>query len=419
VRDDRPLRMVTVYGDPPAGFLAPGGGINVFVSGVADALATAGEHVDVFSPRYPGAPPGRVDLVMHGVELGVDEMTKAWIARHMERLVERAAPWVPELARSRAVYTHYWLSGRLWSRLREEHEALRAIRWVHSFHSFGRVRARHAVDEDVVERVAWEERIIAECDVVIVNSEAERRDLLELHKSNPRGVVVVPGGYRPAQFSPGAGPYLRRRVAAPAGCAIVLFVGRLEHRKGFMAFLEVARQLRLDERFFFVLVGGRDGCSYERFGHDEASQFVADHGLARVALLPAVPHHELHLVLRSARYILLPSSYEPFGLTALEAQACGCIPIAFPVGGLTATVANGYTGMMASGPDAMVDCLCGFEDDPQRLARFQQRAPEWVRRRFSWDALVPQFRAAMLSPARDVPGALSEDWGPDRRAAVR
>ena len=396
--DDRPLCMVTAYGDPPRGFLAPGGGINVFVSGLTDALASAGHRVDVFSPHYPEAAAARVDLPMHLIDLGVEEMTKVWIGRHMDRLVERASCRVGELARSRVVYTHYWLSGRLWSRLREEHEIARATRWVHSFHSFGRVRARYASDDDVTERVAWEERIIDECDCVIVNSEAERLDLTDLHEAAPRRVAVVPGGYRRSQFCPEQSHYLRRRLAVPEECSLVVFVGRLEHRKGFMLFLEVARRLRRDDRFFFVLIGGREGFSYEQAGRGAATNFVADHGLNRVALLPAVSHDELHHVLQSATYILLPSVYEPFGLTALEAQACGCIPIASRVGGLTATVSDGHTGVLtASDPDAMADCLCAFEDDPDRRARFQRSAPAWVRDSFSWDALVPRFLEVLVA----------------------
>jgi D-inositol-3-phosphate glycosyltransferase len=398
VVDDRPLRMVTAYGDPPGGFLAPGGGINVFVSGLMDAFAAHGQAVDLFSPCYPGAPPRRRDLLLHQVDLGVEEMTKRWIARHMDRLVDHAAAWTDELAGSRAVYTHYWLSGRLWSVLRQRHTAVRATRWVHSFHSFGRVRALHAVDDHVEERVAWEERIIEECDCVIVNSEAERSDLLEHYESMPRRVATVAGGYSSAQFRPGSSGYLRQRIAAPAASALVVFIGRLENRKGFMVFLEVARRLQGDDRFFFVLVGGRNGFAYERAGHVAATRFVSEHRLDRVAFLPAVAHEALHLVLRSARYILIPSAYEPFGLTALEAQACGCIPIACRVGGLTATVSDGQTGFLtASDPDAMADCLRALEDDPERRAGFERRASDWVREHFSWDVLAPDFMEAIVA----------------------
>ena len=376
----------------------------MFAHGLARALARTGRRVDEVSLAWPGQEPvvaerdpdvGRLLL-----DLGVTSMTKRSIAAQLEHFAECTGPWVEELGASQVLYSHYWLSGAYWALAREEFPRLARVHWAHSFHSLGRVRTRFADDPDAALRIGWEERTIAEADAIIVNSEAEAADLRNLYEAVPRRLTIVPGGCSTSPWNRPRGDELRRRLGL-GDAAIVLYVGRLEARKGYRIFLEVARALRDDARFTFVLVGGRAILPYEDRGRREAEAFIARERLENVALLPAVPHAELPAIYRSADAIVLPSLYEPFGLTAIEAQASGCIPIASAVGGLTATVADGRTGFLTE-PDAaaIAERLTWLADDPVLQARLREEGVRWATERFSWDRLAPRYLAA-LRPIRE------------------
>lgn len=82
---------------------------------------------------------------------------------------------------------------------------------------------------------------------------------------------------------------------------IGLFVGRAEYAKGFDVLLEIARSMR---DITFVVVGSRV------------------HGPPNVKALGRIPHSDMPLCYASADFLLLPSRYEGFNLSILEALAC-------------------------------------------------------------------------------------------------
>ncbi len=93
----------------------------------------------------------------------------------------------------------------------------------------------------------------------------------------------------------------REKLGLPSDATIGLFVGRAEYAKGFDVFLEVARSMR---EFLFVFVG--------RCSHVEPN----------VQVLENVPHSKMPWVYASADFFTLPSRYEGFNLSILEALAC-------------------------------------------------------------------------------------------------
>jgi glycosyltransferase involved in cell wall biosynthesis len=154
---------------------------------------------------------------------------------------------------------------------------------------------------------------------VIAVSESTRQDLIRHYSIPPDKITVVHEAaaphFRPA--SPEAIATVRARHGLPEG--FILTVGTIEPRKNLSRLLDALQCLRqrgLDTRL--VVVGSR-GWLYEGF-----FRRLEELQLGDAVLLPGyVPDADLPAVYSAARVFVLPSLYEGFGLSVLEAMACG------------------------------------------------------------------------------------------------
>jgi glycosyltransferase involved in cell wall biosynthesis len=92
---------------------------------------------------------------------------------------------------------------------------------------------------------------------------------------------------------------------------------------------------------------------------------------------------------------LLPSLQESFGLSALEAMACGVPVVASNVGGLPEVVVDGVTGFLhpPSDVERMADSAIQILSDPALHARLAAEGVRLAMERFSADRIVPQYAA--------------------------
>ena len=117
----------------------------------------------------------------------------------------------------------------------------------------------------------------------------------------------------------------------------VLFVGRLCAEKGILQLLSAWRQLR---KVPLVVVG--DGPL-----RDHAERYVAQNGIQNVTFTGALPAAETMAWMKLARFLVCPSVfYETFGMTVLEAAACGVATVGSRSGAIPELVEEGKTGLL-------------------------------------------------------------------------
>ena len=103
-----------------------------------------------------------------------------------------------------------------------------------------------------------------------------------------------------------------------------------------------------------------------------------------------MPRADVPAWVRSADVVLAVPWYEPFGITPLEAMACGRPVVATAVGGLQDSVVDGVTGDLVPprDPDALGKALAALLADDERRAAYGAAGVRRARARYRWSRVV-------------------------------
>lgn len=348
-----------------------------------EAIANAGYRV-VYVPAGPAAP------------LPEDELLPLMgpFARYLHTRWSADRPTV--------VHAHFWMSG-----LATQLAARRlGCPTVQTFHTLGVLERRHDNAASPPDRIRIEEllargagRIIAPC----------TDEVIDIARMGPRRthVSVVPYGVDPDLFSPNG--YAARKGARRR----IVTGGRLVPHKGFDVAISALTDLPDVE---LVIAGGpRDG-TLRTDPEARRLRTLADTlGVSdRVALCGNLARERMPTLLRSADAVVCTPWYEPFGIVALEAMACGVPVVAAAVGGLLDTVVHGVTGVLVPPRDPVAlaaELRRLFSDEPTRAA-LGAAGRERASARYSWDRIAAdtarayqRLTAAPAEPAALEPGS--------------
>ena len=190
---------------------------------------------------------------------------------------------------------------------------------------------------------------------------------------------------------------------------IILYVGRVEERKGVHVLLEAfERTISVQAPTARLLIVGPH--SYWNAAPTPYYRDVMARAEAhpRIELRgPTYVDDELAAVYRQATIGVVPSIFpEALGLTSLEAQASGLPVVVSDAGGLPETVAAGTSGLVVAHRDATQLAAAILEllaDEPRRRT-MAAAARAWAMATFSWDVIASQLES-IYTEALAAPGA--------------
>lgn len=382
---------------------ADSGGQNVYVAQIARHLAAAGCEVDILTRRDHADLPSAV-LSADGVRVvhvpagPAAPVRKEDLLPHMKAFADYALAYV---RRRRGAYDLVHANFFMSALVAVEIKRATGIPFVVTFHALGRVRRMHQREADAFpeQRLAVEDRAVAESDRIVAECPQDEQDLVSLYQADPRKIVTIPCGFDPAEFRPLDQAEARARLGLPREGAIILQLGRMVPRKGIDNVIRGLARLRatrgIEAR---LLVVGGEARTPDPVSTPEIARLhgiACEEGVAdAVTFVGSRGRQELCDYYNAADVFVSTPWYEPFGITPLEAMACGTPVIGSAVGGIKTTVLDGETGFLVppNDPEALATRLGAILDHPHRRLELGQRAIRHVKENYTWRSVARSMR---------------------------
>ncbi|MCY4114629.1 MAG: glycosyltransferase family 4 protein [Chloroflexi bacterium] len=275
------------------------------------------------------------------------------------------------------------------------------------FHVHSTERGRQPVASSPIVQ-SWELTLGHEAAAVVTVSQAMREDLVAHGWPDDR-VHAVWNGVDTHLYHPRApgGPDVRARYDIPAAAPVALFIGRLAEVKGVRQLAAAWGSVASQRAGAWLVVLGSGELEHElreTFAHAEGGDRV-------VMRTEFVDERERIAHYAASDVVVLPSTYEPFGLVAAEAMACGkpaVVGAQGVVGFREQVVAGGseQTGLHVNGadPDDIAWGLAHALEDRDRLAAWGKNARTRAASTFTWQssaaATVAVYQSAIEAHAQ-------------------
>lgn len=375
------------------------GGLQTAVRELAHALQARGDDVTVITQRHPRSlagneivdgirvrraffmmprwadvQRGRIDLVLGGVVFF--PLTCIWLVLYL---------WRNDGA---VVNLHFVGAPALFVALAQQMLGFRLIVSLHGNDVAG------LAEQGGFQRWVFE-YTLARATVVTAPSRALADRAAALIPAVRERLAIVPNGVKECEGKSNAS-----RPSWLPGAEFLLAVSRLERVKGMDVLVEavaVARERGM--RVPLVIIGdGMEAAALRQLAKKRAP--------SQIHFVGAQSHGAALEAMRMARLVIVPSRNESFGLTALEALACGKAVIASQVGGLPDIVREGETGWLVppENATALADAIISALNQPGLCSEYGERGQAMARSEYSWTAIAARYSqlyAESTDAARD------------------
>lgn len=406
------ILMMSLHGyvaaEPELGKPDTGGQV-VYVLELAKQFSRLGYTVDLITRRFEDQPEFdevndyfRIWRIPFG---GREFIRKEDMHDHLDEFVTNCLLAVRNRGRQYGVvYSHYWDAGWAGQKVADELNILH----VHTPHSLGWWKRHNMAGEiglseaEMEQRYRFKERIRKEfliyrnCDHIIATTEPQQELLQAQYDVLERHVTVVPPGMDENRFLP-VRQEEKQRLQEECGMRPndVLAVGRMAANKGHDLLIQSLPTLLelVPEARLVAAVGGEDSVQDEA-GIAELRSLAEELGVAdKIEWRGYIPDEDLPDYYRAATVFALSSRYEPFGMVAIEAMACGTPAVITVHGGLTEIVRFG-THVLYADPNRPLEygtMLALPMLYPGLYEELSVEGSRFARRNFGWTGIAKRI----------------------------
>jgi glycosyltransferase involved in cell wall biosynthesis len=221
----------------------------------------------------------------------------------------------------------------------------------------------------------WQHR---RASAVLLSTPAALNNVSEPERMNDK-LFILPPGVNAEQFAPDT----RSRVSEPT----ILFLANVTARKGIYSLLEAFGLLvtKIPEARLIIAGDGPDVPAVKELVGRSSWQ-------SRVEFYGRIHHSEVPAIMNRCSVYCLPSHGEPFGMTAIEAMACGKPLVVTNAGGLAYMVSNsGGRRVEVGNSNALSDALEELLSNPglcEQMGRYNRTVVETT---YAWPAVATRL----------------------------
>jgi glycosyltransferase involved in cell wall biosynthesis len=183
----------------------------------------------------------------------------------------------------------------------------------------------------------------------------------------------------------------------------VLFVGRLEERKGVHYIVDAIPDVvsrNKNVHFYFLGADTNTGPCGSSVLDELKRRLAATNQMGAVTFIPVVAHVKVPEYMRSADICLVPSLYDNSPFTCIEAMASGKPVIGSDAGGTPEYVIDGKVGLIVPARDAkaLAGAILELANDTEKRLRFGAAARQWAESQYAREIIAAEtlevYRAA-------------------------
>ncbi|TWR31540.1 glycosyltransferase family 1 protein [Mucilaginibacter pallidiroseus] len=376
------------------------GGQNVYVAQLAKHLANDGYLVDVFTRRESVSQKDIVNWLpgVRVIHIGAgpaDVIAKEELLQYMDEFKSNMLRFINEQRFDYSlVHANFFMSALVAMGIKQ----VLGIPFVVTFHALGYVRRAHQGGNDnfPMERLAIETEAVKQADYIIAECPQDKTDLMELYNAPSEKITIIPCGFSATEFKPMDKQAARKLLGLPQHEQIILQLGRMVPRKGVDNVIRALGYLKAAGQTIKLLIVGGECEELEEGTCPEYARLLTiarEHNVVDNIIFAGRKNRDKLKFYYSAADIFITTPwYEPFGITPLEAMACGTPVIGSNVGGIKYSVADGQTGALVDphNPKMLADKVAELFEDPALLEQMGENAIKRVNSQFTWAKVSSQ-----------------------------
>ena len=304
-----------------------------------------------------------------------------WIMQLNFNMISKATELINKEGGFDVIHAHDWLVTYAAKTIKNAY-GIPIVATIHATES-GRNSGIHDETQRYINDTEW--LLTYEATEVIVNSNYMKNEIQRLFGLPFDKINVIPNGVNLSNFTGIERDYDFRRQYAMDNEKIILYVGRLVYEKGVQHLISAMPKILSNYHDAKLIIAGRGGMM------DELKAQVTNMGLGnKVYFTGYLDSKKVQKMYKCADVAVFPSTYEPFGIVALEAMLAGVPTVVSDVGGLGEIVAHGVDGMKsyAGNPNSIADSVLALLKDHQLAANVSKKAKVKVKDQFNWEKIA-------------------------------
>ena len=379
------------------------GGQVVYVIELAKHLAKRNIEVDIYTRWFEDR--AKIENIVENVRIiripcgSPHFIEKERLFEHLPEFIDNMERYIgKENLQYDLYHSHYWDAGFVGMELARR----MGQHFIHTSHSLGILKKRQMPESPENEkkfrftlRIEKEKMIFDAARSIIATTPIEKENYIEDYRIHESKVKVIPPGVDTERFYGGVKEKAKNEIDM-SNKHVVFSLSRIDSRKGLDLLIRgVGEAMKTQENIVLIIGGGSKAMgSDEKDELDKLTDLVDELNMQKNVIFTGyLPDDSVPVYYCAADVFVIPSRYEPFGLTILEAMSVGTPVIATRFGGPVHIITHGTDGFLVDpeNTEELGRIITRILADRELHEYISRNGLTTIHKRYSWDSVVDTY----------------------------